>query len=351
MIIRLKHLVVAVIAIPFLALLIGWSGLIGVGASSGHWAITDWFLHWVMRNSTRTAALSIEAPPLEDSTMLPPAAGHYEMACAMCHGSPVTPRPELVRHMLPVPPDLGPRIPTWTDEQLFQIVQHGVRFTGMPAWPTQKRPDEVWAMVAFLRQLPGMSADRYYELSGLYRPPMEGEVDDLPLSCESCHSARKVGPGSLVPSLAGQSEEYLLESLKAYANNERPSGIMQMAISLLPNDSFPELAHYYATQTRPQDSAAPVDADLVERGRILAQRGRSEDKIPACLSCHEKPGSNPVYPRISGLSQPYLERQLHLFNEGIRGGTEYSHVMREAANYLEDDDIVAAAAYFAQRQE
>ena len=69
--------------------------------------------------------------------------------------------------MLPEPPDLAPLISTWTDEQLFEIVQHGVRFTGRPAWPTQERPDEVWSMVAFLRQLPDMDANRYQELSDL----------------------------------------------------------------------------------------------------------------------------------------------------------------------------------------
>ncbi|HEX2146355.1 MAG TPA: cytochrome C, partial [Pseudorhizobium sp.] len=80
--IRWRHALIGLIGAPVMALLIGWSGLIGVGASSGHWAITDWFLHWVMRNSVRTAALSVSAPPLDDPALLPPAAGHYEIGCA-----------------------------------------------------------------------------------------------------------------------------------------------------------------------------------------------------------------------------------------------------------------------------
>ena len=56
--------------------------------------------------------------------------------------------------MLPVPPDLSATVDEWTDAQLFRIVKHGIRFTGMPAWPTQTRDDEVWMMVAFLRALP-----------------------------------------------------------------------------------------------------------------------------------------------------------------------------------------------------
>ncbi len=349
MIIRWKYLLAALVAAPFLALLIGWSGIIGIGASSGHWAVTDWFLHWVMRNSVRTAALSVEAPPLDDPALLPPAAGHYEIGCAMCHGSPARPRSDVSLSMLPSPPDLQTVVPSWTDEQLFQIVQHGVRFTGMPSWPTQQRPDEVWAMVAFLRELPEMDDARYYQLSGLHEPPMEGEVGGLPLTCESCHSQQKLTSGSLIPNLAGQSEAYLLESLKAYANSERASGIMQAAIGTLEEDSFAELASYYAGQQRAERPAPSVDPALVERGRVLAERGRPEDKIPACLSCHEKPGANPVYPKLSGQSGPYLKQQLRLFSEGVRGGTSYSHLMTEAAKNLQEDDMAAAAAYFAQR--
>jgi Cytochrome c553 len=84
---------------------------------------------------------------------------------------------------------------------------------------------------------------------------------------------------------------------------------------------------------------------------MLAQQGRVADKIPACLSCHEKPDGNPAYPRLSGLSRPYLTRQLQLFVDGVRGGTKYSHLMNEVAKNLEPEDVAAAAAYFSQRSE
>lgn len=342
-----KHAIASVVAVPIVGLFVGWTGLIGIGASGGHWAITDWFLHWVMRNSVETAALSIEAPPLDDPALLPLAAGHYETACAVCHGSPAQPRSDAVLAMLPPPPDLQAVVPSWTDEQLFQIVQHGVRYTGMPAWPTQVRPDEAWAMAAYLRKLPDMDAAEYYKASGLHQPPMEGEVSPMPITCESCHGERKLNSGSLIPSLAGQSEAYLLESLRAYADGKRASGVMGVAVGTLPPEALPDLARYYAGQSRPERPVQSIDAALIERGRELAERGRPEDKIPACLSCHEKPGANPVYPKLSGQAQPYLERQLTLFKDGVRGGTRYHHLMTEAAKYLEEDDIAAASAYFA----
>ena len=36
------------------ALLFAWSGLYNVAATRGHWAVTDWFLHFAMRNSVKT---------------------------------------------------------------------------------------------------------------------------------------------------------------------------------------------------------------------------------------------------------------------------------------------------------
>ncbi|MCO5731729.1 c-type cytochrome [Rhizobium sp. SSA_523] len=347
MFIRWKYVIAAAIAAPFIGLFVAWSGVFGIGASSGHWAITDWFLHWSMRNSTRTAALGTEVPPLDNPEMLPLGAGHYAQACAMCHGSPAQGRPAVVFGMLPVPPDLKDDIPTWTDAELFQIVQHGVRFTGMPAWPVQTRPDEVWAMVAFLRAMPSMDAERYRQLSGVHAD--NGGADDGRLTCASCHDENRLNGRSLIPSLAGQSEAYLRESLIAYAQGNRASGVMATAIHGMDATETGEFAAYFAQQPRRPavpEEGNPRGADIAA-GRVLAMTGRPEDRIPACLSCHEKPDGNPLYPSLVGQSVPYLSRQLHLFREGERGGTRFSHLMARAAHELTDADIENLSAYFA----
>ncbi|MFB9949471.1 c-type cytochrome [Rhizobium puerariae] len=350
MTIRWRHLLALVIILPLLGFGFAWSGLMGVGASSGHWPITNWFLHWVMRNSIRTAALSITVPSLENPELLPPAAGHFETGCAICHGSPAQGRSDAVLAMLPPPPDLKTVAPTWSDAQLFQIVKHGVRFTGMPAWPAQARDDEVWAMVAFLRKLPEMDTNAYLQASGLHGIGHAGEVSPLPITCESCHAEKRLNGNSIIPRLAGQQEAYLLNSLRAFAERQRPSGIMEVAIGALPDDSLPELASYYARQARPPRQGIPADPRLVEKGRELAEKGRPEEKLPACLSCHEKPGGNPAYPRISGQNAAYITRQLQLFHAGVRGGSSFSHLMIEVAAKLKEEDFAALAAFFASRE-
>ena len=59
-----KHLLYGVIAAPFAALFGAWVGIFNVAASTGHWEITDWFLHFAMRSSVRTYALAAPPPPV-----------------------------------------------------------------------------------------------------------------------------------------------------------------------------------------------------------------------------------------------------------------------------------------------
>lgn len=60
----LKCLAAAAALAPVAGLLIAWLGIIHVGATGGHWAVTEWFLHWTMRSSVRTAALGIKSLPV-----------------------------------------------------------------------------------------------------------------------------------------------------------------------------------------------------------------------------------------------------------------------------------------------
>jgi cytochrome c553 len=235
MTIRRRHVVYAVLAAPPAAVLVAWLGIFNVGAASGHWAITDWFLHFAMRSSVRTAALGEPNPPLPRSA-LRPAAGHYDRACAVCHGAPGQPRSPTVLQMLPRPPDLAPRVDTWTDTELHRIVMHGVRFTGMPAWPAQARRDEGWMMVALLRAMPSLAPADY---DALLAAPQGALPDD----CSNCHGPDGRSGGPYVPRLAGQNAAYLLASLDAYATGRRASGIMRQAVTDVGPEKRAELHH------------------------------------------------------------------------------------------------------------
>ena len=60
--VRWKHLAVGLAILPIVVLFATWIGFFNVGASSGHWRITEWFLHFAMRSAVRTYALAVDAP-------------------------------------------------------------------------------------------------------------------------------------------------------------------------------------------------------------------------------------------------------------------------------------------------
>lgn len=346
-------------------LLFAWSGLYSVAASSGHWDITRWLLHFSMRSSVRTHALGIEVPDLDAPRLVRQGAGHFHTGCAPCHGTVEGDPPIIPRDMTPHPPLLGPVIDEWEDEQLFWLVKHGIKYTGMPAWPSQVRDDEVWAMVAFLNQLPELDVETYRQLAlGDARDPeFDPELDEMAEprlaalgglstvtldSCARCHGSDGLGgDAGAFPYLAGQSEEYLYLSLQSYAAGRRASGIMQPIADGLTERQQRALAAFFAELPPGGAGAGDLDPELVALGARLAEQGAPEDAVPSCLSCHGAPDANPVYPRLAGQPAWYIREQLYLFRDGTRGGTAYADIMRAVADELTDAHIAALAEYYA----
>lgn len=356
------------LAAGFGGFLIVVSGIMPIKASSGHWTITAWFLNFAMRRSVVTHSLGIEVPPLEDEGLVAMGAIHYDFGCRPCHGGPNIPQPVIAQRMTPQPPYL-PRVASqWRARELFYIVKHGVKFTGMPAWPSQQRDDEVWAMVAFLQKLPHLTTQQYYELargradtgaamdelSGPNHPPQA-----VSESCERCHGRDGIGRGlSVFPILAGQRPNYLFASLLAYSRGERLSGIMQPIAAGLSREAMSELARYYASfdsglGRQSSNPKSPIDDPnllrAIERGREIALKGIPSQRLPACAACHG-PGStprNPIYPQLAGQYPEYLALQLALFQKDSRGGTPYAHLMRLVAGRLTAEQVHDVTLYYA----
>jgi cytochrome c553 len=346
-----KHAAIFLGILPFAVLLVAWIGFFNVGASSGHWKITEWFLHFAMRSAVRTYALSVDVPEELPRQAIQPAAAHYARACAICHGAPGEPRTVAVHRMLPQPPDLAQTIGQWTDAELFRIVKHGIRFTGMPAWPAQERDDEVWAMVAFLRELPSLSSEQYRDLAyGPHVPALRPTSFDQTLAdCTRCHGDDGQGRSPFVPIIAGQSEAYLFESLQAYAQAKRPSGIMGLVATGIAESDFAALARHFASLPETRPEASNVDSELIRIGAAIARNGIAARNVPACLGCHGGRDRNPAYPTIAGQPADYLKAQLDLFQSQKRGGTAFAPLMHKAASELTDPEREALAAYFSSQ--
>jgi hypothetical protein len=81
-----------------------FSGVLPLGATSGHWAVTEWLLQFTKRRTVKARAAGLEAPNLGEPGLVLRGAVHYETGCRPCHGSPGSPRPFTLVNMLPRPP-------------------------------------------------------------------------------------------------------------------------------------------------------------------------------------------------------------------------------------------------------
>jgi cytochrome c553 len=317
------------------------SGIIPIEASSGHWRATAWMLDLIKRRSVDFYSHSIEPPRLDQPSLIVRGAGHYERGCRPCHGSPAADRPPLMMKMTPHPPFLPERVTRWTDAELFQIVKHGIKFTGMPSWPAPGRNDEVWAMVAFLRNLDGMTPGQYWRLA-VGEPAHPGSSMPAIAVCAACHGVDGAGrDGGGFPVIAGQSASYMKRALDAYAQGTRYSGVMgPMAAALDPQARDAVVTHYAGLPP------AAFRASGNQAGEELALRGDPGQRIPPCAECHRRSDRHPDYPRLDGQHAEYLRLQLQLFKDGTRGGSPLAEIMRPIAERLTAVQQQEVAAYF-----
>lgn len=345
--------------------LVAASGVIPIKASSGHWPVTEWFLRFSMKRSIATHSLTVTVPEnLSDPSLIQRGAGHYDIGCRSCHGEPDMPRPRIAAHMLPKPPDLALRIPQSNPKKLFHVVKHGMKFTGMPAWPSPHRDDEVWSMVAFLLQYPDLDGPEYRRLVG--RDEIASAANDngmsrsLPVavvqSCVRCHGADGASRNNpTLPKLAGQRAEYLRGALEAFAIARRHSGIMGTVASTLPPAAIEEVVAYYAglppaaslsTLLRRDDQDT---REAIKRGEVIVFEGIREQRVPACVECHGPTArrGKPQYPLLASQPAAYLELQLELFRNNLRGGSDHAHLMEPIASRLTPAQAGDVARYFA----
>ena len=102
-------------------------------------------------------------PGLDDPAKVLIGVEHYAAHCAVCHGAPGVPKGDIGRWLYPPPPDLSKAVPLYSRAELFWILKHGIKMTGMPAW-SDHSDEELWATVGFLEKLPAMSEQEYARL-------------------------------------------------------------------------------------------------------------------------------------------------------------------------------------------
>jgi len=158
--------------------------------------------------------------------------------------------------------------------------------------------------------------------------------------CASCHGQNGQGNKTLnAPALTGLSDWYIVGQLRNFKNGLRGAN---------PEDQYGAQMTAFALTLDEQgmrDVAAYID-ELPERrveneAHADAQRGRRLYRT--CAFCHGRDGMGRWQhnaPRLAGMDDWYLVRQLNNFQAGIRGGhprDQYGSQMVDMSQFLADD--------------
>jgi cytochrome c553 len=164
----MRSVITTLAAVVVLIVLAGiafvYSGAYYVGADRPHLSVTSWLLNEARNRSIRSHAAGITVPPgLDDRAKILVGVTHFAEHCVVCHGAPGVERGDITEGLYPRPPNLADAARFYTPGELFWIIKHGIRMSGMPFWGDHS-DDELWATVAFLGKLPGMTEQEYGKL-------------------------------------------------------------------------------------------------------------------------------------------------------------------------------------------
>lgn len=125
----------------------------------------------VIRHATDQVPANIN----EAATVQAGARAFAQHGCANCHGAPGVTWAKYSEGLHPDPPDLTKVVNERTPAQLFWVVKNGINMTGMPSFALAGAKDEeIWAIAAFLKKLPGVSEADYKTWTAAPMQPLGG---------------------------------------------------------------------------------------------------------------------------------------------------------------------------------
>jgi cytochrome c553 len=171
-------------------------------------------------------------------------------------------------------------------------------------------------------------------------------------ACAQCHAFNGASDGSgAFPRIAGQSFYYLSKQMRDFTSDVRVNAVMSPIAKVLTPDDIADVAAYYAGVNAPFLPLRNSDPALIKRGKELAKVGSASKAIQACDNCHGPSGAGepPAIPYLAGQYATYIVFELRMWQRGFRKSSPES--MAAVARQLNDQEIAAVAAYYAQAQE
>ena len=137
------------------AFLLGWTS-VQATADPPRW---ERFLGGKAFTASMSRQPKLQNPVLPTTNNLRSGLKIYRDNCAGCHGDFGRPSHWGTTDFYPRVPQFDTEPPLKPDWQMFGIVKHGVRYTGMGAWEGEMSDEKIWTVVTFLQNLRDLPPD------------------------------------------------------------------------------------------------------------------------------------------------------------------------------------------------
>jgi mono/diheme cytochrome c family protein len=175
----ISTLVIAGVTVGLIGFVVVLSGAYNIAADVPHTGPIASVLQAVRTRAIQVRAKSIIVPPnLNDPERIAAGASEYAEMCSQCHLAPGMEKTEISQGLYPAAPEFARGDPLSPAEQ-FWVVEHGIKFTSMPAWGPTHPDGLLWDIVAFVRKLPMLSAAQYKSMTAQASEKHENMMKDM----------------------------------------------------------------------------------------------------------------------------------------------------------------------------
>jgi cytochrome c553 len=160
-------------------------------------------------------------------------------------------------------------------------------------------------------------------------------------ACVACHGDNGVSAMPVIPSLAGQQDQFIQWQLVFFRSGRRSNPAMAPLVADLSDEDVRNLGAYFASLPYNTKTATEKpDAELAKKGKVIAVQHR-------CASCHmDTYRGSRAAPAVADQREDYLVKALTDYRSASRPSVGVA-AMTEAAAGLKDDDIAAISHYLA----
>lgn len=160
---KIKARTLAILAVLGIAGAAGfvYFGIYNIAATAQHTGPVYLLLEYAMRKSVKARTESIQVPDLTGRLRMDNGLDLYRAHCLKCHGGPGIAPESFSLGMTPAPVNLVGTARHWSPAEIYWVIKHGIKMSGMPAWEYRLSDEEMWDIVAFVERMKTLSPEEY----------------------------------------------------------------------------------------------------------------------------------------------------------------------------------------------